>query len=211
MVSSESPRSVADTVVLINFLLVDEFRLLVALVGRPIAVPRIVFDPEAGGVPEVAESEIARSIRYYHRVANDPARGHPARATAEDNAERVGRLEQHHGAGDVEVIGLSQSELVLMGRLTSPRSCREFGLRFPLDPGEAACTALAVGRGLTLVTDDRDALSAIDCIAAGHPYERTRKLLVRAAHERLVTPDQANSIHGEMRRLGFWDQEQPFP
>lgn len=211
MVSSESPRTVADTVVLLNFLLVDEFRLLVALVGRPIAVPRVVFDPEASDVPEVAESEIARSIRYYRRVAGDPARGGPARSTAERSAERVGRLGEHHAAGDIGVIDLSESELALLGRLTSSHSCHEFGLRFPLDLGEAACAALALGHGLTLVTDDRDALKAIEHVSAGHPYERTRRLLIRAANEGLITADQANSIHGEMRRFGFWDQDQPFP
>ena len=59
-----------------------------------------------------------------------------------------------------------------MARLTSPGPCGDLGLRFPLDPGEAACLAIAVRRDLVLVTDDADALQALEHASPDHPYER---------------------------------------
>lgn len=61
---------------------------------------------------------------------------------------------------------MSDGELALVGRLTSPSGCKQFGLRFPLDPGEASCPAIAVSRGLVLATDDADALRALERHAA---------------------------------------------
>lgn len=42
-------------------------------------------------------------------------------------------------------------------------------------------------------------------------YERIRKLLIRAAHEGHITPQEANRIHADMRDHGFWDTGRPFP
>lgn len=209
--SSEPPKSVADTVVVLNFLLVEEWQLLVTLIGRPIAVPRIVYDPESGDVPEIARSEITKRISFDCRVADDPARDEAARSTARRCLDRVTRITEHHSAGDVVVLDLSDGERELLGRLASPQDCHGFGLHFPLHPGEAACIALSAHRDLVFVTDDNDALTAMSNLVPGHPYERTRKLLVRAARERLITKERANGLHDEMRRLGFWDTEPPFP
>ena len=41
-------------------------------------------------------------------------------------------------------------------------------------------------------------------------YERIRKLLIRAAHENLITEDGANQTHAEMVSYGFWDSTCPF-
>lgn len=212
MVSSASPESVVDTVVLRYFLLVDEIGLLVELLGSPMGVPRIVFDPdEDEEVPDSARSEITRSIAYQRAASRDPARDETARATALRNAQRLAGVTALHTAGGIVTLDLSGPELGTVGRLTSPAGCGVFGLTFPLDAGEAACVAMAVARGLPLATDDGDALRALRVLAPRHPYERIRKLLMRAGAEGRVTPRRANEIHREMRRLGFWDTQAPFP
>ncbi len=210
--SSESPDAVVDTVVLRYFLLADEVDLLLKLVGAPLAVPRIVYDPdETEQAPEDARSEITRSISYQRRAGDDPARGDTSRQEAAANAARLARVVPLHAGGAFVVFDLEDQELDLVGRLTSPTTRREFGLRFPLGPGESACIAIAVHRDLVLVTDDADALRALEHQRPGHPYERIRRLLIRAADSKLCTRKRANEVHTEMRRLGFWDREEPFP
>ncbi|MBK5222015.1 MAG: hypothetical protein JJE52_03885 [Acidimicrobiia bacterium] len=203
---------VVDTVVLRYFLMADEVDLLLRVVGSPIAVPTIVFDPEeppeAG---DAAKSEIALSIAYQRQASRDPARDRESRGESERAAERLARTADLHAVGDLVVLDLTETELELLGRATSPTGCRTFGLRFPLHAGEAACLALAVERNLVLATDDQDALRALDAHAPGHPYQRIRRLLIDAGEQKLCTKSHANRIHGEMRRLGFWDREAPFP
>lgn len=210
--SSESPESVVDTVVLRYFLLVDEAELLLKLLGPQIATPRIVYDnDEPPHLAEDARSEITRSISYQRRAAVDAARDADARHEAERNAARLQQIEDLHASGRLVILDMSDEELAWVGRLTSPSGCKEFGLRFPLDAGEAGCLAIAVERGLVLATDDADALRALEQHAPGHPYERIRKLLIRAGDGGLCTSERANEIHREMRRLGFWDRDEPFP
>ncbi|MEW6475261.1 MAG: hypothetical protein AB1679_23645 [Actinomycetota bacterium] len=209
--SSESPDSVVDTVVLRYFLLADEIDLLVELLGSPLGVPRIIFDPDEEDVPAAARSEIGRSVAYQQAASRDPARDEEARATALRNATRLAGVTELHAAGRIVTLDLTDAELESVGRLTSPTGCAAFGLTFPLDAGEAACVAMAVARNLPLATDDGDALRALHALAPRHPYERIRKLLVRAATGGRVTRRRANEIHDEMRRLGFWDSHAPFP
>lgn len=210
--SSASPESVVDTVVIRYFVLVDETDLLIQLVGEPIGTPRSVYDDdEASHLPDDARSEITRSVAYQQRASTDPARDPDARREAARNAARLAAVASLHESGRLAILDLEQEELHLVGRLTSPTSCKEYGLRFPLDPGEAACLAIAVTRGLVLATDDTDALRALDRHAPGHPYERIRKLLIRAGSGGLCSPGRANEIHREMRHLGFWDRHDPFP
>lgn len=212
VVSSESPDSVVDTVVLRYFLMVDEVELLLELLGDPIAVPRIVFDPdEPDELKEVGRSEIRRSIEYHRRVGGDAARDPDAQASAARSAHRLASISDLHRSGRVVVMDLTTAELSLLGRLTSRESCGDFGLRFPLDAGEAACLALAVTRNLALATDDGDALIALESSSAGHRYERIRRLLITAGERGLRTKAEANDLHREMRRLGFWDTTEPFP
>jgi predicted nucleic acid-binding protein len=215
VVSSESPDSVIDTVVLMYFLMVDEVELLLDLLGDPIAVPRVVFDPDEPPPAEVEDAdtlcEISRSIEHHRRVSQDPARNGDARQTAARNADRLATMAGLHERGHVVVLDLTAGELELLGRLTSRETCGEFGLRFPLDAGEAACLALAVSQELTLATDDTDALTAVKSHAPGHPYERIRRLLIAAGERGVRTKLEANEIHERMRRLGFWDATMPFP
>jgi predicted nucleic acid-binding protein len=210
--SSASPKCVVDTVVLRYFLLVDEADLMLELLEAPIAIPRIVYDDDDEGpqVSDDARSEITRSIAYQRRASGDPARDQDARRVAARNADRLERITALHTSGRVVIVDLTAEELALVGRLTSPTASKDFGLRFPLDAGEAACLAIAVERALVLATDDDDALRALEHHAPGHPYDRIRKLLIRAGNEGLCTPERANEIHREMRQLGFWDRDDPF-
>jgi predicted nucleic acid-binding protein len=186
--------------------------LLLGLLGSPIATPRIVYDDdEAAHTPDHVRSEITRSVAYQRRASADLARDVEAREEAGRNAERLTQVSALHESGSLVILDLATEEFALVGRLTSPDGCKEFGLRFPLDAGEAACIAMAVTRHLVLVTDDGDALIALARHASGHPYERIRKLLMRAGTLGLCTTTRANEIHREMRRLGFWDWEEPFP
>ena len=209
--SSESPEAIVDTVVLRYFLLVDGVGLLLELLGARVGTSRIVYDDdEAPHLPEDARSEITRSIVYQRRASADPARDADARREAAQNAERLQHVEGLHASGQLVILDMSDEELALVGRLTSSEGRRQFGLRFPLDPGEAACLAIAVTRSLVLTTDDSDALGALARHVPAHPYERIRKLLIRAGDGGLCTAERANEIHREMRGLGFWDRDDPF-
>ncbi len=208
---SSDPPAVVDTVVLRYFLFVDQLDLLLELLGRPLGVPRIIYDPDEGDPPDLATCEIVRSIRYQRQAATDPARDATARATAESNAASLERVHDAHSRGDLVVIDLDPEERRVMSGLTSPSGCAGFGLVLPLDPGEAACIAIAVGRGLCLATDDCDALKALGSIDKSAPYERIRRLLARAAEDQLITNDEANGLHRRMTDLGFRDYQLPFP
>jgi predicted nucleic acid-binding protein len=211
-VSSESPSCVVDTVVLRYFLFAGEADLLIDLLGPPIGTPRIVYDPdEANDLPNDARSVLTYSVAYQRRVSDDTAQDPDVRQRHLVNAQRLGRIDDLHQRGRVVVLDLSANEFEMVGRLTSKTECEAFGLRFPLQHGEAACLAIAVARHLVLVTDDSDALRALASVAPGHQYERIRKLLIRAADTGLRTAAQANELHDEMRMLGFWDHDRPFP
>lgn len=212
MADTES-RCVVDTVVLRYFLLARRFELLVQLVGSPFGVPRIVFDPEeATGLNELAMSEITRSIAHQTQVSGDVNRSESERAQARDRSELLSRIRGHYESGAFEVLDLSDDERSVVAELTNVDDARrEFGLLFALDPGEAACVAIALHRGLVIATDDTDALRVIEQLSPGHGYERIQKLLQRAASERLVTKSEANLIHTSMRSHGFWDKVIPFP
>ena len=210
-VSSQSPECVVDTVVLMYFFFVDRAELLLQLVGTPIAVPRIVFDPDDDNAPAAAKSELGRSVAYQHRLAVDPARQHDERVLASVRAERLTRAGEMYRTGELAVIDMTEDERRTLAKLTSPTGCRKFGLKFPLQAGEAACIAIAVHRNMTIATDDSDALKALKFFPRPPEYERIRKLLIRAATEGFVTRDEANRIHVEMRSSGFWDSRLPFP
>jgi hypothetical protein len=202
---------VIDTVDLRYFLFVGRGELLVALLGRPLMVPRIVFDPDEGDVPEEAMSEITRSIRWQGRTSGDAGRLAEMRRQAAHNAASLEEVFGMHARGEIETVDLDDEERALFARLTTHAGAADLGLRFRLQDGEAACVAAAVGRGWVLVTDDADALRALDHLEPGHPYERIRRLLQRAATEGRVTEEEANDLHAQMRSLGFRDREVPFP
>jgi predicted nucleic acid-binding protein len=212
--------TVVDTVVLHYFLVVDRVELLLDLLDPPVGVPRIVFDPNDTQGIDVVVSELRQNIRYEERVANEAVPDdrddltrelHDAQANAATKAERLRQIEDMVADGRIELLELTDDERKLSDQLTSRKPDSSFGLLVALDDGEAACVAIAVERGWTLATDDGDALRVLDRIAPGHPYERIRRLLVRAVTDGLTAEADANEVHGEMTRAGFWDAVLPFP
>ena len=204
--SSSTPRAVVDTVVLLYFLFVDKVDLLIELLGDPIATSSIVFDPDDENAPPSARSEIGKSIDYQSKTSMDATQDGDDRDRAELRAERLRQTKRLHEAGRLVVLDMSASERRVMGQLTDRSGCKAYGLRFPLQAGEAACLAIAAERRLVFATDDADALKALTAIPNSPPYERIRKLLTRAVEERLLMPTEATSVHGEMREHGFWDK-----
>lgn len=173
-------------------------------------VSRIVYDPEDDATSE-SMSEMARSIHVQHQRAADPRRRPEERERAGVFADRLSRIHRLHENGYIEVVDMTAPELDLYGRLTDRGHTGGFCLVFPLDDGEAASLAIAVGRGWVLATDDGDALKALGKIGRRHPYQRVRKILVDAAGQGLIIRQEANAIHARMRDFGFWDRTVPFP
>lgn len=198
-------KCVVDAVVIHYFLLSGEEKLLLQLVGSPIMVPRIVFDPDDDDSgPERNLSEIGRGIRVHQRRATEPERDADARAAASSNAKKLARARDLASKGRIETADLTDSERAMWAHLQSRDGAADLGLRFPLGSGEAACIAIADSRDLVLATDDTDALRALDALRPDHPYERIGKLLKRAADSRIITRKQARAIYADMCQAGFW-------
>ena len=210
--ADEARGAVVDTVVLLYFLLADEFALLLDLLGRPLRVPLVVLDVnEEPGTPPHAMSELTEAIDHEDRKSKDLAATEGERVAAAERRDKLTRVFDLVEDGSIEIVEMSPAELERFAALQDAKRAGEFGLVFVLDPGEAACLAIAIERNLVLATDDGDALKALAKLSSEHGYERIRKLLRRAADEGRITQQQANDIHGRMRELGFWDREHPFP
>ncbi len=197
---------------IIWFLLAEQDALLRELVGAPIVVPLTVYDPDERTLPDEALrrsellSEMRQSIRHYEALGD-------TETSNLELVERVRRVDDLHDQGLLETVVMDADERSLAAHLQSQDGADDHGLRLPLGPGEAACVAIASTRRWTIVTDDTAALMVMEVRhgADGFEYERIRKLLTRAAHQGLITEDEANEIHDDMRHLGFWDTEGPFP
>jgi predicted nucleic acid-binding protein len=155
-------------------------------------------------------SEMTRAIDYYERQAADLRTTQDDREGAARRALRLGRVHELHETGMLVVTDMTDEEWAVAAALTNPSRADEFGLRFPLHSGEAACVAIATERGWIVASDDSDALKALRHLGSSPGYERIRKLLIRGAREKLITKKFANAIHAEMRALGFWDLQPPF-
>lgn len=201
--------AVVDTVVAHYFLLAERFGLLMELLPDPVLIPRLVFDPdETDPTPETA-SELRRSVFHEHRAAVQAA-DEEERNQALLNARNLSAIGGYIEGGLCQIADLTDEELQLYARLVSRAPSAEFSLVIGLGAGEAAAVAMAVARGPVLVTDDSAALRVLESLAAGHPYERVRKLLIRAADEERISREEANRIHRQMREHGFWDRTSPF-
>lgn len=210
--SSPEHENITDTVVLLYFLLVGEADLLVELLDGIINVPRAVYDPEDRNISDEALrhsdllSEMRQSVRHYSVAVRTGD-------TTDLHLRRVLTVDDLYDRGIVQVVDMTAEELVKAADLQSRSVTAHHPIRAPLGAGEAACAAIASRRSWSIVTDDDAALAVMRSIhgEGGFEYERIRKLLIRASHERLVTQQWANEIHREMRGLGFWDQGTPFP
>lgn len=201
--------AVVDTVVLRYFLLVDQFDLLLQVLGAPIMVPRIVYDPDDRN-NEVVHSEMARSIQHQKGRAADPNVSQAERERAMEFAGKLSSIHGHLLSDRITPVEMNHQERFLYSQLCSDESSSEYGTAFSLNDGEAACLAIAVERKWVLVTDDNDALRALRVLRQDHPYRRIRRILIDAAEAGLVDLAVANRIHAEMRRCGFWDTTPPF-
>jgi hypothetical protein len=140
-------------------------------------------DPEEeADLPEMAMSEITRSIRVQTSWAKDDKRPRHARERAARNAERLRQVHALHEVGDLQVEDMTDAELLTFARLLSGKQVGQMGLLAPLGPGGAAGVAIAIARAWVFASDDSDALAALEQLTSGHPYERIRKLLQRAAN-----------------------------
>ena len=207
---SSDNKYILDTVVLLYFPLADEGELLGKLIGWPFRVPFAVYDPEEQTIqlgsnpqPELL-SEMRQVVTYYEGVA---------KSTGDtESLWRVSRVDRLYEEERVVVEAMKPREQRLADKLQGS-DASQLGLLVPLGPGEAACVAIAHEREWTIVTDDTDALKALaELQGTKHfRYERIRKLLIRAAHEQLITEDIANRIHADMVSRGFWDSISPLP
>jgi hypothetical protein len=210
--SSSTADAVVDTNVLRYFSFVERTDLLLILLGDPIGVPRTVFDPdEPGGVPEDAMSEVRRSISVQQRRSHDPTRDAISRSEAAHKARALDTIVDLQYRGNIETLDMTSDERLIFSNLTSTAHAPTFGLKVGLGMGEAACVSIASTRGLVIATDDNDVLTAYRTITKSGRRTRARKLLRDAADAGHITSDEANGLHQEMRRLGFWDTTDPFP
>ena len=207
---------IVDTVVLMYFLLVGQEGLLGDLLGRPLQVPVAVYDPAERELPAGASprseflSEMRQSVQHYEIAAEMAAEsGSPDHAI--ESLTSIKRIDDLYDEGGLAPIAMTQAEQLLAARLQGGDAA-EYGLKFRLGPGEAACVAISVERGWTMATDDADAFRVLDRLHDGqsYPYERIRKLLIRAADEGRISREEANRLHDEMRSFGFWDSGRPF-
>lgn len=200
-----------DTVVLMYFLLVGREELLFSLIGEPIGLPLAVYDPSENPLLDDPRrrsdllSEMHQAIRHYAIGS----RGDPS---SKESLDRLCRIQDIYNTKRIQCVVLSPDEANLAAYLQSHDCLTEFGLKFPLGPGEASCVAIAWLRGVCVATDDNDALHVLEQLHDHRefPHERIRRLLVRAATSALITRGDANLIHEEMRRHGFWDTGRPF-
>lgn len=190
----------------------DRLDLLVAQLGAPLNISRIVYDPDDpyGSGDESSMSELARSVMVQRQRSVDPRRSPEERETCVAFAARLGSIGEAVTGGMVAVVDMDDDERSLFGRLTAQRQTTDLGLVFPLGAGEAATLAIAVSRGWVFGTDDTDAIRAMRRLAPRHRYQRIRKILIEAAEDGLIDPTTANQIHTEMRAAGFWDKTSPF-
>jgi hypothetical protein len=206
---SSDDEHIVDTVVLLYFLLVGEEDLLCTLIGTPLCVPLAVYDPEDRDLPPAARtrtelvSEMRQAVGHYESSA---------RLTGDaDSLSRVSRIDLLYDESRLVPVAMTAEERLLAARLQS-ENAREYGVRVPLGPGEAACVAISFERDWTLATDDSDALKVMESLHGNRAfrYERIRKLLIRAVEEGHVTHEEANDLHTAMRSHGFWDPGRPF-
>ena len=197
-----STPSIVDTVVLRYFFLAERFDLLVEVLGAPLMVSRVVYDPLDAG-DEGVMSEMGRSIHVQRQRSVDRRRREEERKRAGRVATQLAAIHSRAADGTISVIDMSESELELFSRLGSGDYTAEFGLTFPLHEGEAATLAIALERGWVFVSDDEDALSAMLTIRHSHLYQRIRRILIEAMDLGLISPSEANAIHATMRECGF--------
>jgi predicted nucleic acid-binding protein len=194
------------------FLLTSRLNLLADALDPPVVLPRLVYDPDdPADADDRAVSEITRGVRYFRQRSRSQEAGEDERLVAARHADRLASIQQFVDKSLIEIADMTDQELVMFANLTSKPPDDKLPRLLPLGAGEAACVAIGVHRHYTVATDDSDALRVLEHLSPAHPYERIRKLLIRAAEQGLIEQDDANNIHAEMRSYGFRDTTTPFP
>lgn len=203
---------IIDTSVLSNFLLVGAADLLMKLLGSPLQVPLAVYDSDEIGKRHQAGplgerlSEIGKGILHFtHRHGGD-------KNSSSEDLERISEVDLLYNSEQLVTIELMPEERDFFIALNTGVAMAQFGFKGVIGAGESACIAIAHFRGWTLATDDNLAHEVMSHLSNGdYSYERTRKLLVRAADENIISKLEANRMHSEIVNKGFWDKELPFP
>lgn len=203
---------ILDTVVLLYFLLVSEQELLLNLLGSPLQVPLAVYDPsDRSSSSHMLHrtdllSEMRQSVLHYEASVRSGA-------AHQESLDRVLQVDKLYDEKRLTTVKMTHKEAHHAARLQSRADVLRYGLKVPLGAGEAACVAITWERSWTIATDDNAAFTVLDHLHRGrtYSYERIRRLLIRAASDEWISKERANSIHGEMRSVGFWDSGMPFP
>ena len=181
-----------------------------------IATTEIAYDPDetSYGSPispdEEALSEIPRMMCYFRARRSDPRLSQSDRDAAIGDFDGLAHVAELYVSGNLEIIGLTDSEMACHSKLASDSSAQEMGLRFAVSPGAASCIAVAIERNLPLATDDKDALKALTVLHSNHPVLRTQDLLIGAVDDGLISEARAKEFHADMVRRGFWDINPPY-
>ena len=198
---------VLDTVVVNYFLASGQIALLAVLCGRPLFIPRSVFDPdEDDSGREEAMSELRRGLHLHRRRCEDDSTPAELRDRSARALPEFERLPELVTSGMLRVVDLEPDELKVYADLRSAPFVERFGLVAGLGPGEAAMLAICARRGWLPATDDTDAIRVATRLLPGVQPYRIRALLALAIDRGLVDLARARSIHQAMRELGFWDK-----
>jgi hypothetical protein len=113
-----TPRHVVDTVALRYILIVGEEKLFLKLLGSPIVVPRVVYDPDEGegdtdDIPEILLSELGRSIRVQQRRSLESERDKESRMAAARNAKSLRGIHRLWSKGAIDITDLDNGERAL--------------------------------------------------------------------------------------------------
>ncbi len=200
------PLVVFDTVVVNYFLAAGEIALLASLCGKPLQIPRSVFDPdEDDNGREEAMSELRRGLHLHRRRCEDEGAPPELRARSVRALPEFEVLPALVGSGVLQVVDLSDAETRLYAELRDAGAVRRFGRVVGLGPGEAAVLAICANRSWRPATDDTDAIRVAEHLLPDVKPLRIRGLLRLASDRGLVDVARARVIHGTMRELGFWD------
>jgi predicted nucleic acid-binding protein len=198
--------TIVDTVVVNYFLAVGKFHLLRDLLGT-VQVPRVVFDPEdPPGAEEEILSELRRGLIHHELRANDTSLSPRVRRRSTMVLTFFRDLDRLAEQGLLVPIDLTGPELALYSQFRDPKRAAHWSLLVPLGRGEAAALSIAFHRSWTLATDDADGIKVgTKLIPSFHPL-RIRSLLKLAVKKKLVSKDEARTIHKQMVEFGFWDK-----
>lgn len=207
---AEQATWIADTGFIRNFLLVDRMDILFRLAGGRLFVPPQVLHPEdlrdVAPAPLGPVSELGRGLWLYRRRQNDPNLDERNREITAWRLKRFESLSHLLQRNVLQIVEFEDPELMLFAQLQERRFYKALGVN-RLGAGEAACLAIAISRNWVLATDDSDALRALESLAPGHPYRRTRQVLELAISKGILDREQARALHHIMvHEHNFWDQ-----